>query len=274
METTETLTNQDEVVRRTRKKFKLEPRISGEVADKVIKQLRFDEFAKVDAVGFSGGIWVLWKKSIGTVQVLAKESQILIVVITGATAFLEVFSVRNLVDLGAQGPKFTWSNKHKDGSLILKRLDRALCNLEWRHLFPDAMVRNLARIKKSDHCPVLLQISKGGFRNAICRPFRFEAAWLTHDSFSSFIEERWRKDESLHENLKAFTPAIKEWNTSVFGNNFTRKKKLLARLEGVQRNLETRPNKFLYKLENELLVEYNEVLMQEELLWFQKSRSQ
>ncbi|XVF24387.1 hypothetical protein REPUB_Repub13aG0123500 [Reevesia pubescens] len=189
-------------------------------------------------------------------------------------AFLEVFSVRNLVDLGAQGPKFTWSNEHKDGSLILKRLDRALCNLEWRHFFPDAMVRNLPRIKKSDHCPVLLQISKCGFRNAICRPFRFEAAWLTHDSFASFIEERWRKDESLHENLKAFMPAIKEWNTSVFGNIFTRKKKLLARLEGVQRNLEIRPNKFLYKLENELLVEYNEVLMQEELLWFQKLRSQ
>ncbi|XVE93925.1 hypothetical protein REPUB_Repub01dG0236100 [Reevesia pubescens] len=182
----------------------VEPRISGETADKVIKQLGFDGFAKVDAVGFSGGIWVLWKNSIGTVQVIAKESQILTVIINGAmgkkwglsaiyasptplnrtllwsylktfdafdnmpwvligdfnqictdsekrgglpeskknmAAFLEVFSIKNLIDLGAQGTKFTWSNEHKDGSLILKRLDRVLCNLEWRHLFPDAVVQ-------------------------------------------------------------------------------------------------------------------------------------
>ncbi|XVF09174.1 hypothetical protein REPUB_Repub07fG0068900 [Reevesia pubescens] len=44
-----------------------EPRISGLVVDKVICKLNFDYFTKIDAVGFSGGIWILWKSTIGQV---------------------------------------------------------------------------------------------------------------------------------------------------------------------------------------------------------------
>ncbi|XVF05514.1 hypothetical protein REPUB_Repub05bG0178700 [Reevesia pubescens] len=44
--------------------------------------------------------------------------------------FLEMFSAKNLIDLRAKGTKFTWSNEHKDMSLILKRIDQVLCNLE------------------------------------------------------------------------------------------------------------------------------------------------
>ncbi|XVF35030.1 hypothetical protein REPUB_Repub18cG0110000 [Reevesia pubescens] len=107
-------------------------------------------------------------------------------------AFFEVFYARNLIDLGAKGTKFTWSNEHRDGSLILKRLDRVLCNLELRHLFPKAVVRNFARLKKSDHYPVLLQTARRGFENSTCRPFHFEATWLTQEAFN-FIADKWRK---------------------------------------------------------------------------------
>jgi hypothetical protein len=41
----------------------LEPRISGQRADSVIDKLGFDSKAKVDAIGYSGGIWCLWKSS-------------------------------------------------------------------------------------------------------------------------------------------------------------------------------------------------------------------
>ncbi|CAN0912744.1 hypothetical protein LINGRAHAP2_LOCUS27522 [Linum grandiflorum] len=37
-----------------------EPRISGDTALDVISKMGFDEFVRVDAVGFCGGIWVLW----------------------------------------------------------------------------------------------------------------------------------------------------------------------------------------------------------------------
>ncbi|KAI9087128.1 hypothetical protein K1719_030892 [Acacia pycnantha] len=38
----------------------LEPRISGNVASKVIKNWGFKYSVRRDAVGFSGGIWMLW----------------------------------------------------------------------------------------------------------------------------------------------------------------------------------------------------------------------
>lgn len=38
----------------------LEPRICGAKAMQVCKQFGFSRYEIVDAMGFSGGIWVLW----------------------------------------------------------------------------------------------------------------------------------------------------------------------------------------------------------------------
>ncbi|KAJ7971755.1 Endonuclease/exonuclease/phosphatase [Quillaja saponaria] len=37
-----------------------------------------------------------------------------------------------LIDLGFPGPKFTWTNGRKGRALIRKRLDKVLCNSDWR----------------------------------------------------------------------------------------------------------------------------------------------
>lgn len=107
----------------------------------------------------------------------------------------------------------------------------------------------------------------------MARPFRFEMAWETHEAFSDFLQHCWKKYGNLNETLEGFQSALKEWNKDVFGNVFKHKRHLLARLGGVQRALETRLNPFLYNLEKTLTAEYNAVLEQEELIWFQKSRS-
>lgn len=41
----------------------LEPRISGSTADRAINKIGLVEGARVDACGFSGGIWCLWKSN-------------------------------------------------------------------------------------------------------------------------------------------------------------------------------------------------------------------
>lgn len=51
--------------------------------------------------------------------------------------FMENINTCNLVDLGAAGPKFTWNNGRQGSANMQKRLDRGLCNEEWRSLFPE-----------------------------------------------------------------------------------------------------------------------------------------
>lgn len=69
-------------------------------------------------------------------------------------AFNNLLNNCNLMDLGFSGPKFMWSNKRNNG-LVMKRLDRALSNPQWKVLFEDAHVCHLPRTS-SDHHPILL----------------------------------------------------------------------------------------------------------------------
>ena len=41
-----------------------ETRVSGETADRVIRKLGFPFSHRIEACGFSGGIWLLWKENI------------------------------------------------------------------------------------------------------------------------------------------------------------------------------------------------------------------
>lgn len=51
-----------------------------------------------------------------------------------------------------------------------------------------------------------------------------------------------------------------------------KKRTLEARLRGIQRSLERVDSAHLLRLQRELLEEYEKILFQEEILWFQKSR--
>lgn len=59
------------------------------------------------------------------------------------------------------------------------RLDRCLINMSWRIRYKEAFIQNLIPLK-SDLKPLLLCFFSVKIRNMRRRPFRFEAAWLTH----------------------------------------------------------------------------------------------
>jgi len=49
-----------------------------------------------------------------------------------------------LMDLGFQGPRFTWTNKSPNWQHNIKeRLDRDLGNVEWKLIFPAAEISHL-----------------------------------------------------------------------------------------------------------------------------------
>ncbi|KAJ4837579.1 hypothetical protein Tsubulata_037875 [Turnera subulata] len=137
----------------------------------------------------------------------------------GCRRFQNCVDACSLEDLGFQGPQFTW---HR--GLVWECLDRALANQPWLQAFPFSQ------------SPIPL----GRL------PFKFQAAWLSHSQFASFVLE----------------------------NVVRCKRVLLKRLAGIQGYLSRRPSSFLSSLEVELRKEYAEVFQQEELLWYQKSHCQ
>jgi len=188
-----------------------------------------------------------------------------------AWKFGEVLSACNLTDLEAKGFKFTWHRHIQGVRHLAKKLDRALVDLEWRDKFPEAFVENLGRLH-SDHHPILLRC--GGlpmFKRE--RPFRFEVAWSTHKDYQEVVSGAWSVcEKDVLRGLDIVRDDSIIFNKFTFGNIFRNKRKILARLVRVQNCLDEQPTDSLAMLEKHLWKEYNMVLQQEELFWYQKSR--
>ncbi|KAH9697020.1 reverse transcriptase domain-containing protein [Citrus sinensis] len=237
----------------------MEPRISGVKADEFIKNSGFDHSHRVEAVGFSGGIWILWQSSIAVEGGVTQNSGV-------CGNFRQWFNGHQIFDLKFKGPRFTWSR-----GLLFKRLDKALCNSDWLIKFMANSVLHLPKVA-SDHRPMLVCFEKAASRHQGTRPFRFLAPWLTHEHFNSFVKKVW--DPQAHYSAAAshFVQAIQEWNREVFGNIFQRKRRLMARINGIQAALEIYSSRGLVRLEARLQNELEMVMGQEEILWWQKSK--
>ena len=129
-------------------------------------------------------------------------------------------------------------------------------------LFPEALVTHLPRTF-SDHCPVLIELSRAS-ANQQNKPFCFQTMWLLHHDFPMVLQQAWSEDRALQEATLEFVIRVRKWNCEVFGNLFARKRRILARLHGVQKALANNPNDFLLELEQQLITEYSLILMQEE----------
>ncbi|KAI9082433.1 hypothetical protein K1719_035576 [Acacia pycnantha] len=136
----------------------LETRISGDKAKKAIRSFGFRYSEIVEALGFVRGIWLMWNNSNLVVKVMERHLQFLhyqLMIggqipwyftavyasphenVTGSYGRNWMIEGSRLIDLGAQGPFFTWSGHER----VFKRLDRCLCNMEWQELFPESMVK-------------------------------------------------------------------------------------------------------------------------------------
>jgi hypothetical protein len=74
------------------------------------------------------------------------------------------------------------------------------------------------------------------------------------------------------ERLERMQKASIKFNKEVFGSISHRKWRVEQRLKGVQRDLKRMDLEALKRLEKELHREYEDILPQEEILWYQKSR--
>ncbi|WCJ31242.1 DNAse I-like superfamily protein [Euphorbia peplus] len=185
----------------------------------------------------------------------------------GCTLFKEFMDVAGLHDLGFTGPRFTWKR-----GLLLERLDRAVCNMDWLVKFPKTMIHHLPRIK-SDHRPLLVSINTSSSVRHSVKPFRFIRAWLEHQGYLNFIQKTWNPAVDIQENIHTLNIGLKKWNVDVFGHIKTKKRKLLNKLKAIQYALEISTSLSLLETEAHLLQELETTLTNEEDLWNQKSRS-
>jgi len=135
----------------------------------------------------------------------------------------------------------------------------------------DGAVRHLLQAC-SDHSPLL--ISTGGFPQTgmTSKPFRFQVAWATHNQFEDVVRASWCSPFPLMPKLLELAAALTMWNKEVFGNLFRRKRKLWARLAGIQRRIMVGTLRYILKLERRLRQELEQMLDQIAMLWFQKAR--
>ncbi|XP_010687131.1 uncharacterized protein LOC104901277 [Beta vulgaris subsp. vulgaris] len=313
----------------------VETHMSGDQAQKICDKIGFSGQQRVEAQGFSGGIWLFWDISLVSVTSYGSHSQHLTVEISKVGEDPWLFSAvyaspdstlrkelwrelekikedyagpwllagdfnktmtmseRNgvessemvrrcrsfsnwvnnneLIDLDCSGPSHTWFRGNSSETFKSARLDRGLVNEEWRLRFNEGAVRNLPKAA-SDHCPII--ISTNGFAPipGTLKPFCFQAAWMKHAKFHEFVFKNWKKMALIVPFLREFAAKLQKWNKEEYYNISRKKSELWARLEGVQSILASGRQSHLIKLEAKLRREMDEVLNEEELLWFQKSR--
>ncbi|CAL8164027.1 unnamed protein product [Prunus armeniaca] len=229
--------------------FLCDPRISGAKAISVVKSLGFPCFEIVDAVGPNAvkrvKMWdylsfvaashnMPWLIAGDFNELLTADEKFGGVLECKSKVFRNWVDGNEMIDLSYSGPKFTWNNKR-----VYTRLDRAICNMQWRRLFPEANVQHLPRTT-SDHNPIKIKLSSRFVVSPHLRPFRFEAMWMQHEQFNEFISDVWGQ----------------------------------AAASALDKTYQLGSNTFLSKLEISSIEEYNCVLEQEAMIWKQKSRLQ
>jgi len=63
-----------------------------------------------------------------------------------------------LINLGLAGPRYTWARGHCIKTREYARLDRGLCNEQWRLMFEEASVQHVIQTKL-DHSPLLISLN-------------------------------------------------------------------------------------------------------------------
>ncbi|KAL8153455.1 hypothetical protein V2J09_011215 [Rumex salicifolius] len=187
---------------------------------------------------------------------------------TNATSliFSEWVDDLHLIDLGYFGPKYTWQQGVSLNTYKASRLDRGLCTDSWRLRFLKVVVHHISG-SHSDHLPLLLYLNNAPSHSTANRPFRFQVAWLFHDSFKTNLEST----IPITESLNYLATNLKDWNQKIFENIFQRKRKLWVHLEGARRKQAIQPLRNLLHLEGSLCKELEDTLQQEHALWLQKS---
>ncbi|XP_061354076.1 uncharacterized protein LOC133298753 [Gastrolobium bilobum] len=264
----------------------LEPRVSGNKALNIIRRLGFSNFIISDAIGYSGGIWVVWDPGDVNVTLIRKQNQFIHVWVEfpGKAGF---FWTAVYASPQEENRRLLWEE--------LKHIGRTM-NEPW--MLTGDFNEIVSGAEKKRGCPVdtnrcklfsevldacgVMDLGGGGYRFTWKGP-KFPYLDRVYKRLDRAVSnELWRtrfEDADALNLPRIFSdhcPVLvrmeKDWNKNVFGFILLRKNRVLARLEGIQRQMCFHNSYHLEDLEAKLLKELSEILDQEEQIWHQKSR--
>ena len=125
---------------------------------------------------------------------------------------------------------------------------------------------------KSDHRVVVVNVNSSTRRRSFQKNFAYQVAWTLENDFKDIIKEAWHETDWI-QGLQKFQTTASDWNDNRVGNFTKKRKELIRRLEGIVRSRRMNLQTGLFRLEKKLWEEYHKVATQEEITWFQKSRS-
>ncbi|KAB5560806.1 hypothetical protein DKX38_005763 [Salix brachista] len=234
----------------------LEPRISGSKALNVATILGFSHYHIVDATGFSGGVWLLWNGSTVSLQVIAHASQ-------SITALVHAQNKCWLLTVVYANPnprirESLWT--YFDGLaktsnlpwLVMGDFNDIVCASEKCGGNLDSGGSASVDWIDRNH---LIDLGFSGSKFTWCNKRNAEGIiWKRIDrDFATVIRDYWNSctDHAVQKTANLVSPLI-QWNKTIFGCIFQRKRSILARLAGIQKQLCIAPNPFLNQFDLEL----------------------
>ena len=140
------------------------------------------------------------------------------------------------MNLGFEGPKYTWNRHFKNGNSIWERLDRCLATNSWFLKFPGTKVYHL-RCDSSYHNHIHT-VFLGIYLPTRKKLFRFEEMWLSNTGCEEVVQAAWTSvgdfgsEEAILAKVEKCGKDLSWWNKIVFGNvrrELDRLKKNLAK---------------------------------------------
>ncbi|GJR20092.1 hypothetical protein Tco_0968619 [Tanacetum coccineum] len=193
----------------------------------------------------------------------------------GKHKFKECVENIEVLDIPRSGLQYTWNQKPKGSSSLLKKLDRVMANME----FNDAFVGVFAVFqlyRTSDHSLVVLKIpisAKGG-----PKPFKFTNFLTGHDRFMDVVKMGWSIHVSgflMYRVVKKLKYLKKPFCKLLYekGNLHDNVERLRVELDQVQRDLDIDPSNAILREEEAIYVQaYNDALITHERFLKQKAK--
>ncbi|XP_061362264.1 uncharacterized protein LOC133306016 [Gastrolobium bilobum] len=269
----------------------LETRLSGVMADRAIRRLGFSGHFHRDAVGFSGGIWVLWNTDEVSMDVLFSHHQLVHTKICWVKENREEFMTFIYASPRRQERIQLWE-------ILSSLFDQSMRNAAWgitgdfntylyeyeklggnghnwnsMREFRDCLDEcSLSDIGNQDHRPMLLWEGQPAIYPRGERPFRFLASWLTESTFHEVVNGCWSNNVNWMHAMETFQINASEWHINVYRIALKRKNDLHARIRGIDRCLSYQYSHNLEMLQKDLWRELDKIYLQEEITWFQRSK--